>query len=175
MLPLLSSQSQRIALTIPLRPRSTYSLWPTRTATYASDTQAGPSKPLADSKQLEQSPPTSTPSGTDKSQLEESSVTPSSSSSKEQSSPSAQWHKKFSPTNLNDFASQFRERMVLFSATTRAMLSQLGGKINHVTGYEEIDALKRQVVQNGAHTSFIYTCVLWLIISINYDIRRQFT
>ena len=41
--------------------------------------------------------------------------------------------------------------MGLFSETTRAMLSQLGGKLNHVTGYEEIDALKRQVVQNGAH------------------------
>lgn len=53
----------------------------------------------------------------------------------------------------NDRASQFRRKADDFSGVTRARLSGLGAELNKVTGYEEIDALKRHVVEQGNVTS----------------------
>ncbi|KAJ4470162.1 sensitive to high expression protein 9 [Lentinula aciculospora] len=47
----------------------------------------------------------------------------------------------------NDRASQFRRKADDFTGATKARLSGLGAELNKVTGYEEIDALKRQVVE----------------------------
>lgn len=49
----------------------------------------------------------------------------------------------------NHRASQFRRKADDFSGVTRARLSGLGAELNKVTGYEEIDALKRHVVEQG--------------------------
>jgi len=38
-----------------------------------------------------------------------------------------------------------------FTATTRATFSQMGSELNRVTGYEEIEALKRGVVEQETH------------------------
>ena len=42
-----------------------------------------------------------------------------------------------------------RNRAVGFTATTKTTFSQLGSELNRVTGYEEIEALKRKVVEQG--------------------------
>lgn len=42
-----------------------------------------------------------------------------------------------------------------FTAATRTTFSQLGSQLNHVTGYEEIEALKRGVVEQGVFIYFI--------------------
>ena len=42
-----------------------------------------------------------------------------------------------------------RNRADGFTATTKATFSQLGSELNRVTGYEEIEALKRKVVEQG--------------------------
>jgi sensitive to high expression protein 9 len=42
-----------------------------------------------------------------------------------------------------------RNRADGFTATTKATFSQLGSELNRVTGYEEIEALKREVVEQG--------------------------
>lgn len=54
-------------------------------------------------------------------------------------------------TSLN--AAALRARADSISAAAVTKFSQLGGKLNQVTGYEEIEALKRQVVDNG---TFVY-------------------
>ncbi|KAJ3839566.1 Mdm33 family-domain-containing protein [Lentinula raphanica] len=50
----------------------------------------------------------------------------------------------------NAWAFQFRRKADDFTAATKARLSGLGAELNKVTGYEEIDALKRQVVEQEA-------------------------
>ena len=42
-----------------------------------------------------------------------------------------------------------RNRADGFTATTKTTFSQLGSELNRVTGYEEIEALKRKVVEQG--------------------------
>ena len=42
-----------------------------------------------------------------------------------------------------------RKRADGFTATTKAAFAQLGSELNRVTGYEEIEALKRGVVEQG--------------------------
>ena len=42
-----------------------------------------------------------------------------------------------------------RNRADGFTVTTKATFSQLGSELNRVTGYEEIEALKRKVVEQG--------------------------
>jgi len=49
-----------------------------------------------------------------------------------------------------------RTRADDFSATTKTTFSQLGTHLNRVTGYEEIEALKRQVVDQGM---YVYVAV----------------
>lgn len=44
-----------------------------------------------------------------------------------------------------------RSRADEFTSTTKSTLSQLGLQLNKVTGYEEIEALKRQVVEQGVY------------------------
>ena len=48
-----------------------------------------------------------------------------------------------------------RNRADGFTATTKATFSQLGSELNRVTGYEEIEALKRKVVDQGIGFSMI--------------------
>ncbi len=43
-----------------------------------------------------------------------------------------------------------RTRADDFTETTKSTFSQLGAQLNKVTGYEEIEILKRQVVEQGA-------------------------
>lgn len=50
---------------------------------------------------------------------------------------------------VNDRAFHFRRRADNFTGATKVRLSGLGAELNKVTGYEEIDALKRQVVEQG--------------------------
>ncbi|KAJ3758770.1 mitochondrial distribution and morphology family 33, partial [Lentinula raphanica] len=50
----------------------------------------------------------------------------------------------------NAWAFQFRRKADDFTGATKARLSGLGAELNKVTGYEEIDALKRQVVEQEA-------------------------
>ncbi|KAJ4479712.1 Mdm33 family-domain-containing protein [Lentinula edodes] len=51
---------------------------------------------------------------------------------------------------VNDRAFHFRRRADNFTGATKVRLSGLGAELNKVTGYEEIDALKRQVVEQEA-------------------------
>ncbi|KAJ3813475.1 Mdm33 family-domain-containing protein, partial [Lentinula aff. lateritia] len=51
---------------------------------------------------------------------------------------------------VNDRAFHFRRRADNFTGATKVRLSGLGAELNKVTGYEEIDALKRQVVKQEA-------------------------
>ena len=46
-----------------------------------------------------------------------------------------------------------RNRADDFTASTKTTFSQLGSQLNRVTGYEEIEALKRGVVEQGAFVS----------------------
>ncbi|KAJ7465320.1 Mdm33 family-domain-containing protein [Mycena latifolia] len=46
-----------------------------------------------------------------------------------------------------------RGRADEFTSTTKTTLSQLGFHLNRMTGYEEIDALKRRVVEQGARNA----------------------
>ena len=50
----------------------------------------------------------------------------------------------------NTTALKLRTRADDFTETTRTTFSQLGAQLNKVTGYGEIEALKRQVVEQGA-------------------------
>ncbi len=65
------------------------------------------------------------------------------------------------PPNLEDIKQRLREwseqtavvirnRADDFTARSKTTFSQLGAHLNKVTGYEEIEALKRQVVEQGA-------------------------
>ena len=42
-----------------------------------------------------------------------------------------------------------RQRMDVFSTNARIAFAQLGGRLNEVTGYHEIEQLKKLVVENG--------------------------
>jgi sensitive to high expression protein 9 len=44
-----------------------------------------------------------------------------------------------------------RTRADEFTSTTKTTLSQLGFHLNKMTGYEEIEALKRRVVEQGVY------------------------
>ena len=50
-----------------------------------------------------------------------------------------------------------RHRADDFTAKSTATFSQLGAQLNKVTGYEEIEALKRGVVEQGVLTHFYYS------------------
>jgi sensitive to high expression protein 9, mitochondrial len=47
-------------------------------------------------------------------------------------------------------AINFRQKADDFTGSTKVTFSQLGSNLNKVTGYNEIEALKRQVVEQGA-------------------------
>jgi len=49
----------------------------------------------------------------------------------------------------NEAAIKFRQRADDFTASTKITFTQLGAQLNKVTGYEEIEALKQQVVEQG--------------------------
>jgi len=48
-----------------------------------------------------------------------------------------------------------------FTANTKATFSRLGSELNRVTGYEEIEALKRDVVEQGRVFSFGIHCSIF--------------
>lgn len=47
--------------------------------------------------------------------------------------------------------------MDTFSASAQIAFSHLGGRLNEVTGYREIEQLKNLVVENGASTLVYYS------------------
>lgn len=49
-------------------------------------------------------------------------------------------------------ATALRQKMDTFSASAQIAFSHLGGRLNEVTGYREIEQLKNLVVENGAST-----------------------
>lgn len=49
-------------------------------------------------------------------------------------------------------AARLRDRADEFSSTAKTVFSQLGAELNKVTGYEEIEALKRSVFAQGARS-----------------------
>lgn len=49
------------------------------------------------------------------------------------------------------YAAIVRQRMDTFSASAQIAFSRMGGRLNEVTGYREIEQLKRLVVENGAY------------------------
>jgi sensitive to high expression protein 9 len=62
-------------------------------------------------------------------------------------------HAEIVKQRIREWAEQgaivLRNRADGFTATTKATFSQLGSELNRVTGYEEIEALKRKVVEQG--------------------------
>lgn len=63
------------------------------------------------------------------------------------------YHAEIVKQRIREWAEQgaivLRNRADGFTATTKATFSQLGSELNRVTGYEEIEALKRKVVEQG--------------------------
>jgi sensitive to high expression protein 9, mitochondrial len=63
------------------------------------------------------------------------------------------YHTEVVKQRIREWAEQgaivLRDRADGFTATTKATFSQLGSELNRVTGYEEIEALKRKVVEQG--------------------------
>jgi sensitive to high expression protein 9 len=55
----------------------------------------------------------------------------------------------------------FRQRTDSLIARLATSFARLGGEINKVTGYDEIDALKRQVVSQGTSGSTLSTQRIW--------------
>ena len=68
------------------------------------------------------------------------------------------YHAEIVKQRIREWAEQgaivLRNRADGFTATTKATFSQLGSELNRVTGYEEIEALKRKVVEQGRIFSF---------------------
>ncbi|THV04463.1 hypothetical protein K435DRAFT_649227 [Dendrothele bispora CBS 962.96] len=98
---------------------------------------------------LSESSSTSTSSSASSSSAPSSSSTSSSSSS---SSPPPQPYDLATLKNnfaklTDEAAIKFRKRADDFTASTKITFSQLGAQLNKVTGYEEIEALKLQVVE----------------------------
>lgn len=58
---------------------------------------------------------------------------------------------------LQSNVSLLRRKVSSFSETAFTRLGQAGGKLNEVTGYREIEALKRNVVERGTWVSAICT------------------
>ena len=63
-------------------------------------------------------------------------------------------HAEIVKQRIREWAEQgaivLRNRADGFTATTKATFSQLGSELNRVTGYEEIETLKRNVVEQGS-------------------------
>ena len=55
----------------------------------------------------------------------------------------------------------FRQRTDNLTARLATSFSRLGGEINKVTGYDEIEALKRQVVAQGTSGNTLSTQRIW--------------
>ena len=55
----------------------------------------------------------------------------------------------------------FRQRTDNLTARLATSFTRLGGEINKVTGYDEIEALKRQVVSQGTSGSTLSTQRIW--------------
>lgn len=68
-------------------------------------------------------------------------------------------HAEIVKQRIREWAEQgaivLRNRADGFTATTKATFSQLGSELNRVTGYEEIEALKRKVVEQGIGLFFV--------------------
>ena len=72
------------------------------------------------------------------------------------------YHAEIVKQRIREWAEQgaivLRNRADGFTATTKATFSQLGSELNRVTGYEEIEALKRKVVEQG-RTLFYFVVI----------------
>lgn len=70
------------------------------------------------------------------------------------------YHAEIVKQRIREWAEQgaivLRSRADGFTATTKATFSQLGSELNRVTGYEEIEALKRKVVEQGRFFFFLF-------------------
>lgn len=56
-------------------------------------------------------------------------------------------------------AAVFRRYADQFTSSAKTTFSQLGSQLNKVTGYEEIEALKRRVVEQGIYVYL--TLITW--------------
>lgn len=74
------------------------------------------------------------------------------------------YHAEIVKQRVREWAEQgaivLRNRADGFTATTKATFSQLGSELNRVTGYEEIEALKRKVVEQGRIFIWIHFSML---------------
>lgn len=59
-----------------------------------------------------------------------------------------------------------RTRADEFTSSTKSTLSQLGLHLNKMTGYEEIEALKRQVVEQGVYVVFGIRLITYLFCTL---------
>jgi sensitive to high expression protein 9 len=59
-----------------------------------------------------------------------------------------------------------RTRADEFTSSTKSTLSQLGLHLNKMTGYEEIEALKRQVVEQGVYVVFGIRLTTYLFFTL---------
>jgi sensitive to high expression protein 9, mitochondrial len=62
-----------------------------------------------------------------------------------------------------------------FTSRTQSTFSELGSQMNRVTGYEEIEALKRQVVLQGASEDVLQSCTTKLLYPISPEGRINLT
>lgn len=92
-----------------------------------------------------------------------SSSSPAESKTSSESSESpklSSYHAEIVKRRIREWAEQgsivLRNRADGFTATTKATFSQLGSELNRVTGYEEIEALKRKVVEQGRKLFFYF-------------------
>ena len=74
------------------------------------------------------------------------------------------YHAEIVKRRIREWAEQgaivLRNRADGFTSTTKATFSQLGSELNRVTGYEEIEALKRKVVEQGIGFITIHFSIL---------------
>lgn len=56
---------------------------------------------------------------------------------------------KETSARLENLCTLLRERAKSLSSAASVQFAQLGGKLNQISGYEHIESLKAQVVQNG--------------------------
>jgi sensitive to high expression protein 9, mitochondrial len=68
-----------------------------------------------------------------------------------------------------------RKRADSFTSRTQSTFSELGSQMNRVTGYEEIEALKRQVVQQGGSQNVRRSCPSKLLSPFSPEGRINLT
>jgi sensitive to high expression protein 9 len=67
-------------------------------------------------------------------------------------------------------AINLRERADGFTAQTKTRFSQLGAELNKATGYEEIEALKKEVAAQG---SLLYKIKLKMLLTLGFKRRKS--